>query len=121
MISQTLLSNVVQGAASGNYNGTTVPFYSNAVMGDVYRGDKHGVHTFAYFATSTFSGSIAIQASLVAQPTSSDWVTLSSTRITITPGSSVTETRTYTGNVLWIRAVVETFTAGTIIKVQYSN
>ena len=122
MISQILLSNVVRGASTGEYAGLTAPFYSVKFPGDGYRGDKHGVHTFAYFVDSNFVGSIVIQASLATAPTGADWVTIDSTRITVAaPGPAVAATRTYTGNILWIRAAVESFTAGVIVKVQYSN
>ena len=122
MISQTLLANVVYGASTGTYAGLPAPFYSPKFAGDGYRGDKHGVHTFAYFLAADFAGSVVIQTSLVTDPTDSDWVTLESTRKTITvPGSAVATTATYTGNVLWIRAAVTAFTAGTIVKIQYSN
>jgi hypothetical protein len=122
MISQTLLSNVVHGATTGTYAGLTPPLYSVKFPGDGYRGDKHGVHTFAYFVDSSFVGSIVIQASLATAPTNTDWVTLDTTRITVAaPGPAVAATRTYNGNILWIRVAVESFTAGTIVKVQYSN
>ena len=122
MIAYVLISNVVYGATTGPYAGLPTPFYSPQFAGDGYRGDKHGVHTFAYFVDSSFVGSIAIQASLATAPTSTDWVTLDDTRVVVAaPGSAVATSRTYTGNILWIRAVVETFTAGTVLKVQYSN
>ena len=122
MISQILLSNVVRGASTGEYAGLTAPFYSPQFAGDAYRGDKYGIHTFAYFLAADFAGSIVIQASLVTNPTASDWVTLESTRTTVdSPSTAVATTKTYTGNVLWIRAAVTAFSAGTIVKVQYSN
>ena len=122
MISQMLLANVVYGASTGTYAGLTAPFYSPKFAGDGYRGDKHGVHTFAFFTDPSFIGTIVIQASLVTSPTDSDWVTIDTTRVANTsPGTAITTSRTYNGNVLWVRAVVETFTAGVIVKVQYSN
>jgi hypothetical protein len=122
VISQTLLANVVYGASTGTYAGLTAPFYSPKFAGDGYRGDKHGVHTFAYFLSSGFVGSVVVQVSLVTDPTDSDWVTIESTRTTVTvPGAAVATTATYTGNVLWVRAAVTAFTAGTIVKIQYSN
>jgi hypothetical protein len=122
VISQTLLTNVVYGSTTGPYAGLTPPFYSPKFAGDAYRGDKYGIHTFAYFLAADFAGSVVIQASLVTDPTASDWVTLESTRTTVaTAGTAVATTATYTGNVLWIRAAVTAFTAGTIVKIQYSN
>jgi len=122
VISQILMSNVVYGASTGTYAGLTAPFYSPKFAGDAYRGDKYGIHTFAYFLAADFVGSIVIQASLVTNPTASDWVTLESTRTTVdSPSTAVATTKTYTGNVLWIRAAVTAFSAGTIVKVQYSN
>lgn len=122
MISQVLLTNVVYGATTGTYAGQTAPFYSPKFAGDGYRGDKYGIHTFAYFTNSSFIGSIVIQASLVTNPGDTDWVTLESTRVTAaSPGSALSTATTYTGNILWVRAAVTSFTAGTIVKVQYSN
>ena len=122
MISQTLLTNVVYGATTGPYAGLTPPFYSPKFAGDAYRGDKYGVHTFAYFLSADFVGAVAIQASLATNPTDADWVTLDSTYIQVTsPGTSTATSTTYTGNVLWLRAIVEVFDAGTIVKIQYSN
>jgi len=122
VISQTLLTNVVYGATTGPYAGLTPPFYSPKFAGDAYRGDKYGVHTFAYFLSADFVGAVAIQASLATNPTDADWVTLDSTYIQVTsPGTSTATSTTYTGNVLWLRAIVEVFDAGTIVKIQYSN
>ena len=122
MISQTLLTNVVYGSTTGPYAGLTPPFYSPKFAGDAYRGDKYGIHTFAYFLAADFAGSVVIQASLVTDPTNSDWVTLESTRTTVVvPGTAVATPVTYTGNVLWVRAAVTAFASGTIVKIQYSN
>ena len=122
MISQTLLANVVYGATTGPYAGLYPPFYSPKFAGDAYRGDKYGVHTFAYFLSADFEGAVAIQASLATNPTDADWVTLDATYIQVSsPGTATATSTTYTGNVLWLRVMVEVFVAGTIVKIQYSN
>jgi len=122
VISQVLMSNVVYGASTGTYAGLDAPFYSPKFAGDAYRGDKYGIHTFAYFLAADFAGSVVIQASLVTDPTNSDWVTLESTRTTVVvPGTAVATPVTYTGNVLWVRVAVTAFASGTIVKIQYSN
>jgi len=122
VISQVLMSNVVYGASTGTYAGLDAPFYSPKFAGDAYRGDKYGIHTFAYFLAADFAGSVVIQASLVNDPTNSDWVTLESTRTTVVvPGTAVATPVTYTGNVLWVRVAVTAFASGTIVKIQYSN
>ena len=92
------------------------------VEGDKAKGDGYyrlsdGVHTIAHFINA-LDGSLIVQGTLAADPAEADWVTLD-TR-TGTSGTPLTENATYnfTGNFVWIRAVVTSFEGGTITKIQ---
>jgi len=123
MISQTMLANIVHGATTGPYAGLMLPFYSQRFSADGNSlGDQTGIHSFAYFLSADFLGSIAMQASLVAEPNDNDWVTLDDTRITVTaPGVETATAKNYIGHAIWFRAAITDFTAGTIVKVQHTN
>jgi len=89
--------------------------------GDGYYGRTDGLHTVAYYLND-FAGEIKIQATLVLEPEETDWFTVSGT--TAGDGSTVLTENTYrnfTGNFVWIRVLVENFTAGNIKKVTYSK
>jgi hypothetical protein len=122
MISKIMIVNLAHGTKTGYYAGATTPFYSPKFGGHNYHEDRHGVHTFSYFLSADFVGSIVMQASLVAEPNDSDWATLEDTRVTVTtPSGEVATTKNYVGHVIWFRAEITDFTAGTIVKLQHSN
>jgi hypothetical protein len=121
MISQIMVINLTHGTKNGYYAGLTPPFHSPNFSSDNYH-SNYGIHSFAYFLSADFVGSIVIQASLVAEPGANDWATLEDTRITVTsPGVETATTKTYTGHVIWFRVEITDFTAGTIIKIQHSH
>ena len=94
-----------------------------AVVGEVHKGDGYygsgdGFHTVAHVLTD-WAGTIKIQASLATNPTNDDWVTAYTienldTVNLLTESSSAN----FVGNYVWIRAVVENMTHGTIAKLQ---
>lgn len=98
----------------------------NTIVGERFRGDGYygrtdGLHTVAYYLND-FVGEVKIQATLVLEPSESDWFTVDNTAVG--DGSTVLTENTYrnfTGNFVWIRVSVENFTAGNIKKVTYSN
>ena len=99
---------------------------TNTIVGEKYRGDGYygrtdGLHTVAYYLNG-FVGEIKIQATLVLDPAETDWFTVDDTEIgdasTVLTENSY---RNFTGNFVWIRAVVENFSAGNIKKITYSN
>jgi hypothetical protein len=113
-----------------------------AFKGDGYYGWGDGVHTVEVEIT-VFAGTISIQASLATAPTDSDWFTVPlavadseayrvdttglitkiSSIQTIQYASATTAVNVYnfTGNFVWVRAVVTNWTAGTINRVLFNH
>ena len=109
---QTVLSNVVYGTASGNYDGSSQLFYSNAVPAANYYGGNGSIQTIFYNLFS-FVGIITLQATLNDLPEQAQWFDISVRGDGITPDTGITSS-TVTGNFSWIRAKVEGFDSGTI-------
>ena len=112
MATQALLTAVTHGTPSGNYDGSSQDWFSDAVKAaDYYRG-RGGVQTIGFSVTG-FQGTIAIEATLDMDPDSAAWFNTltygnASTVITQTLSESVV------GNFTWLRARIEHFEAGTI-------
>jgi hypothetical protein len=109
---ETLLTAVVHGTPSGNYDGSSQDWFSDAVKAaDYYRG-RGGVQTIGFSVTG-FQGTITIEATLDTDPDSADWFN------TLTYGNAQSATtqvisQAVTGNFTWLRARVEDFDSGTI-------
>jgi hypothetical protein len=92
------------------------------VTGDAYKGDGYygrsdGFHTVQY-TLNNVRGTVSIQATLAVEPTSDDWFTVYTQEYTEeTTASKVTN---FTGNYVWIRAVVE-YTQGTIENIKLNH
>jgi hypothetical protein len=95
---------------------------SESVTGDKYKGDGYygrsdGLHTIQYNVTG-FIGTISIQATLAIDPTDDDWFDVSSTSLTSADDSSAYSNGSFiynfTGNYVWVRATVNTWTDGTV-------
>ena len=112
MATQALLTAVTHGTPSGNYDGSSQDWFSDAVKAaDYYRG-RGGVQTIGFRVTG-FQGTITIEATLDMDPDSAAWFSTltygdASTVITQTLSESVV------GNFTWLRARVEHFESGTI-------
>ena len=109
---QTLLDNVVYGTASGNYDGSSQDFYSDAVPAANYYGGQGSLQTLFYRLTG-FSGIITIEATLNPQQDSLTWFEVdvydaASSAVNIYYPVNVT------GNFVWLRAHVTVFDSGTI-------
>jgi hypothetical protein len=113
-----ILENVVYGSASGNYDGSSQLFYSNAVPAANYYAGNGSIQTLRYVLVG-FVGTITLQATLNDLPDQAQWVDISERGDGITPDSGITGS-TVTGNFSWIRARVEAFDAGTIESVSVS-
>ncbi len=113
-----ILENVVYGSASGNYDGSSQLFYSNAVPAANYYAGNGSIQTLRYVLVG-FVGTITLQATLNDLPDQAQWVDISERGDGITPYSGITGS-TVTGNFSWIRARVEAFDAGTIESVSVS-
>lgn len=112
---QTVLSNVVYGTASGNYDGSSQLFYSNAVPAANYYGGNGSIQTIFYNLAGVVA-IITLQATLNDLPEQAQWFDISVRGDGITPDTGLTSS-TVTGNFSWIRAKVEGFDAGTITSV----
>lgn len=124
---------------------------SSSVVGDKYKGDGYygrsdGFHT-VQLDLDGFTGTIKIQGTLAVEPTDSDWFPVSlqstagsnisgyvdTTGAVISTNNSVsvssleltlsTETTNYNfvGNYVWIRAIVEDYSAGTINSIRLNH
>ena len=109
---ETLLTAVTYGTPSGNYDGSSQDWFSDAVKAaDYYRG-RGGVQTIG-FSVSGFQGTITIEATLDTDPDSAAWFN------TLTYGNASTVTtqsisESVVGNFTWLRARIEHFDAGVI-------
>jgi hypothetical protein len=109
---ETLLTAVTHGTPSGNYDGSSQDWFSDAVKAaDYYRG-RGGVQTIG-FSVSGFQGTITIEATLDTDPDSAAWFN------TLTYGNASTVTtqsisESVVGNFTWLRARIEHFDAGVI-------
>ena len=109
---QTLVDNVVYGTASGNYDGSSQDWYSDAVPAANYYGGQGSLQTITY-RLQDFVGLITIEATLNDAQLSAPWFEVA----TYSDGSTV-ETGTIpvnvVGNFTWLRAKITGFDAGTI-------
>ena len=71
-IPQVVLNSIAYGAASGPYDGSSTTFSSDQLKGNGYYGYTDGLHTVSYKLTN-FVGYIYFQATLLQNPTDSDW------------------------------------------------
>lgn len=114
----SILANVVYGTASGNYDGSSQLFYSNAVPAANYYAGNGSVQTIL-FSLTDFVGVITVQATLNDLPEQAQWFDIAVRGDGTTTDSGITST-TVTGNFSWIRARVEAFDSGIIQAVNLS-
>lgn len=112
---ETLLDTVIYGTASGNYDGSSQDFYSNAVPAANYYGGQGSLQTIFYSLTG-FSGIITIEATLNAEKDSLTWFEVD---VYDAASSAVNDYHpaNVTGNFVWLRAHVTEFDSGTIQSV----
>jgi hypothetical protein len=115
-----VISNTAHGASNGAYNGTDTTWYSTAYKGDGYYGYTDGLHTVSYKLTG-FVGIIGFQASLATTPTSADWFDIEDSQVgnAVTP-TTISTFKNFSGNFVWVRTAITSFTAGTINRVLYN-
>jgi hypothetical protein len=112
MTTQALLTAVTHGTPSGNYDGSSQDWFSDAVKAaDYYRG-RGGVQTMGFSVTG-FQGLITIEATLDMDPDSAAWFsTLEYGDASTITTQSIAES--VVGNFTWLRARIEHFEAGVI-------
>jgi hypothetical protein len=105
---ETLLSNVVHGTPSGNYDGSSQDWFSTTVKAaDYYRG-RGGIQTFN-FNVSGFDERIVIEATLDMDPDSAAWFD-----VLDFDDVSVQRSESVVGNFTWLRARIQNFDSGII-------
>jgi hypothetical protein len=91
-------------------NGSTL-FNSNPEKGDGYFGSADGLHTVTYTITPNFIGTLTMQASLASAPVEADWFNVNNTTVEYNditaPATTTTNYVNFTGNFVWVRAVVQ--------------
>lgn len=99
---------------------STLTITGEKFKGDGYYGRSDGVHTVQY-TVSNFVGSILVQVTLATSPIEEDWVTLADTEHTSLNVNDANSTgsfiKNFTGNYVWVRAVVRDFTAGSVSSI----
>jgi len=109
---EVLLENVTEGVPSGNYDGSSQDWASDAVTAANYYRGRGGVQTFL-IRVSGFVGTIRLEATLDSLTDTATWFEIYeygpySEPITDYHPISIT------GNFVWLRARVEGFELGTI-------
>jgi hypothetical protein len=99
---------------------STETITSDKFKGDGYYSRADGFHTIQY-SLNGFIGNIVVQATLATEPTSTDWFTLSTTSHTSIASDSANASGAFiynfTGNYVWVRTVVSSWTDGTIANI----
>lgn len=118
----TILNQTVHGQASGNYDGSSLDFDSDAVKAVGYYRGQGSVQT-VYLRLQGFVGVIHLDCTLNEDPNSVDstfsWFETAEYGDDTVPITTV-HPITLTGNFTWIRARVVDFTAGTIESITIS-
>ena len=115
-ISSVLIPSVTAG------DQTILPIESNKAKGCGYYGQNEGMHT-VQFMLNGFKGNIVLQGSLEGKPTDDDWFDIQAASISNEPLLPLTTnvTKNFTGNFVWVRAVVTSFDAGSIGQVLFTH
>jgi hypothetical protein len=113
MATYTILDTTVYGTPSGNYDGSSQDWLSDAVRAaDYYRGQ--GSTQTVLFTVTRFEGTMHLEATLDTDPDQAGWFPT----FTYGDGSSIPLTdyhpETVQGNFTWMRVRVEGFSGGTI-------
>lgn len=114
-----LLPTTSHGTPSGNYDGSSMSWFSVEQPAADYYGGFGGLQTVAVFLQE-FQGRITIQATLDSTPdTESGWFDVTVLESVAEP---LTENRSINipGNFVWMRVQVSEFSAGTISKMTVS-
>lgn len=94
--------------------------------GDGYYGRSDGFHTVQYNITG-FQGKIKMQATLATNPVDADWFTLDATEHETIGFANDSATATgshiknFTGNYVWVRVVVSSWSDGTVNSIQLNH
>ena len=113
MTTETIIDTTEYSVPSGNYDGSSQDWFSNAVRAVNYYRGQGGIQTVLFQVTG-FEGVLVLEATLDSDPDSAAWFET----FTYGDGSTTPLTdyhpETVTGNFTWMRVRVEGFSGGTI-------
>lgn len=116
MTTEIILGTTVYGEPSGNYDGSSQDWASDAVPAASYYRGRGGLQTVT-FSVENFEGTIYLDATLDTLPESATWFNT----FIFDDGSTTPITDyhpvTITGNFVWLRCRIENFSGGTINSV----
>lgn len=115
MTSQTILSTTIYGDPSGNYDGSSLDWHSDAVTAANYYRGRGGLQTVT-IQTTDFLGRIVIEATLDTLSDTAAWFRTYEYDSGINPRTDY-HPATILGNFVWLRARIEDFSAGTINQI----
>jgi hypothetical protein len=109
----TLLQNIQNGVPSGNYDGSSQDFYSDAGKGNGYYQGYQPLQQVE-IRVENFQGTVTLQGTLDAIPLASIWVDLGVIDLNDSSLNTLTTSIILLGSYTWIRAHVTDFQAGKI-------
>ena len=113
MTTEAILATTVYGTPSGNYDGSSQDWLSDAVKAAAYYRGQGSIQT-VLFSVTAFEGDIILEATLDPNPDSAGWFDV----FTYGDGSTTPLTdyhpASITGNFTWMRVRVEGFSGGSI-------
>ena len=109
--SETIMSNQVHAGDS-----TSATVTGEKFKGDGYYGRADGLHTVQY-NVADFNGTIKMQGTLATSTVEADYFDIAGTD---SNGSEGSYFYNFTGNFVWVRAVV-TYTSGTVQSIQLNH
>lgn len=104
----TLLNNLVTGTPSGNYDGSTVDFESDAVKAVGYYQGQGSLET-VFVTVENFPGKITLRATLDSDPAAANWFDVFEYGDGSTADTAFRYPINLTGNFAWLKAVVTGF------------
>lgn len=118
MTTETILATTVHGEPSGNYDGSSLDWYSDPVPAANYYRGRGGLQT-SIIQTTGFLGRIVIEATLDTLTDTAAWFAVYEYDSGITPRTDY-HPANILGNFVWLRAQIEDFAAGTINQISVS-
>jgi hypothetical protein len=106
----TLLDNVVYGTPSGNYDGSSDLWYSNAVPAANYYGGQGSLQTITYNVANC-TANLTVQATLNDSRDSALWFDVD---LNVFDNDTTTATISPVGNFTWLRIQIGDFSSGNI-------
>lgn len=98
-----------------------LPLYSEKEKGCGYTGQTDAMHTIQITPTNNFIGKIVIEGTLETDPKDIDWYVITDLGNGLTALPDQVETINFSGNHVWIRCVITSFTAGDLNRVTFAH